>query len=156
MTKRVHRDVWLGAVLLVFCLWTLLQAVHISGQARYLPVALAVMMGVCAVCISIKGLQKSKEMQGDFQYKFTVKGSKSAFIFMGYIFLYYLLFRHVSYWIATPIFLLFTQYKLKVKSWRVNLIVTIVYIAICYVIFVVVLKLPIYKVGVLGRYFRYI
>ena len=45
---------------------------------------------------------------------------------------------------------------LKVKSWKVNLLITALYMIICYVAFVIILQLPIYKVGVLGRLFRYV
>ena len=75
---------------------------------------------------------------------------------MGFIVIYYLLFRYVTYWIATPIFMIFAMKHLKVKSWKVNLLITALYMVICYVAFVIILQLPIYKVGVLGRLFRYV
>ena len=75
---------------------------------------------------------------------------------MFFIFVYYLLFRYVTYWIATPIFMIFTMKYLKLQSWKVNLLITVLYTVICYILFVVVLQLPIYKVGVLGRMFRFV
>ena len=44
MSKKFHRDVWVGLVLLLFCAAVLVNAVQISGQAAYLPVALTVLM----------------------------------------------------------------------------------------------------------------
>ena len=156
MLKKYHRDVWLGLVLLVFCAAVLAMAVQIPGEACYLPIALSILMGVCAVCISIKGLRETKEMNGEFKYQLTVKDSKYAFIFMFFIFLYYLGFQYITYWIATPVFLILTQKYLKLKSWKVNLIITVLYMIISYVTFVIVLKLPIYRVGELGEFFRYL
>lgn len=156
MKLRYHRDVWVGAILLVFCGAALSMSLNISGQASYLPTALSVLMALCALIIIIGGLRKTREVQGSFQYAITWKDSKSAFIFMGFIAIYYLLFRYVSYWIATPVFLIFTQKHLKVKSWKINLIVTVCYLVISYILFVIILKLPIYKIGILGKYFRYI
>ena len=156
MSKKYHRDVWLGLVLLLFCAAVLSQAVQISGQACYLPVALSVLMAVCALFIMLKGLRLTKEQQGEYKYALTVKDSKYAFLFMLFVFLYYLGFRYITYWIATPIFMFLAQKYLKVKSLKVNLIITVLYIVICYIVFVVILKLPIYKVGILGRFFRFV
>jgi len=156
MTKKFHRDVWVGVVLLAFCAVVLVLAMQISGQSAVVPIALSILMAVCALFIILKGLRLTKEQQGDFKYAMTVKDSKNAFIFMAFIIVYYLLFRYVTYWIATPIFMIFTMKYLKVKSWKVNIIITVLYMIICYIAFVIILQLPIYKVGVLGRLFRYV
>ena len=36
MKNRFHRDVWLGTVLMGFCVFVLIQAVQIPGEASYL------------------------------------------------------------------------------------------------------------------------
>ena len=64
--------------------------------------------------------------------------------------------RYITYWIATPIFMLLSMKYLKLKSWKVNIVITVLYTLICYVVFVIILHLPIYKVGILGQLFRYI
>lgn len=156
MNKKFHRDVWVGIVLLTFCAWLLFQSAQIKGDAAMLPCALSAMMAVCAVFITIGGLRKTKTEQGQYAYKMTVAGCKNGFIFMVYILVYYLVFRYVTYWIATPIFLIVAQKHLGVKSWKVNLIITVITTVLCYIMFVLVLKLPIYKVGALGRMFRFV
>lgn len=156
MSKKCHRDVWVGLLLLLFCAAVLINAAQISGQAAYLPVALAVLMAVCAVFIMLKGFRLTREQNGDYKYPLTVKDSKYAFLFMFFIFLYYLGFRYITYWIATPIFMIFTQKYLKLKSVKVNLLITVLYIVLCYAVFVIILHLPIYKIGILGRFFRYL
>ena len=156
MTKKFHRDVWVGVVLLAFCAVVFFLALQISGQSAVVPIALTVLMAVCSVFIILNGLRQTKAQQGEFKYALTVKDSKNAFLFMGFIVIYYLLFRYVTYWIATPIFMIFAMKHLKVKSWKVNIIITVLYMVICYVAFVIILQLPIYKVGALGRLFRYV
>lgn len=154
MNKQLHRDVGVGSVLFAFCLWVLYFAMRISGQAAYLPVALATLMMVCAATIIINGLRKSKPAGEKFSYDMSVKEGKNAFLFMAFIFLYYLGFKLIGYWVVTPVFLILTQKYLKVKSWVTIMLVTVIYTAITFVIFVVILKLPIYKIGLLGKYFR--
>lgn len=156
MSKKYHRDVWVGLVLLLFCVAVLFNAVRIAGQAAYLPVALTVLMALCAVFIILKGLRLTKEQMGEYHYPLTVKESKYAFLFMFFIFIYYLGFRYITYWIATPIFMIFTQKYLKLKSFKVNLLITVLYIILAYIVFVIILHLPIYKIGILGRFFRYL
>ena len=57
MSKKFHRDVWVGLVLLLFCAAVLVNAVQISGQAAYLPVALTVLVNMhsclCFLSLSI-------------------------------------------------------------------------------------------------------
>ena len=129
---------------------------HIPGQASYLPLALTILMAVCAVFIILKGLRLTKEQMGEYSYPLTVKNSRYAFLFMFFIFIYYLGFRYITYWIATPVFMIFTQNYLKLKSLRANLLITVLYTLLAYVVFVVILHLPIYKIGILGRFFRYL
>lgn len=156
MSKKYHRDVWVGLFLLLFCAAVLFNAARISGQAAYLPVALTVLMALCAVFIIIKGLRLTKEQMGDYHYPLTIKGSKYAFLFMFFIFLYYLGFRYITYWIATPVFMILSQKYLKLKSIKVNLLITVLYTILCFIVFVIILHLPIYKIGILGRFFRYL
>lgn len=156
MAKKFHRDVWVGIVLLIFCIAVFFTAVQILGQASYLPITLSLLMGLCSVFIILKGLRLTKEQYGDFHYSMTIKSSKYAFLFMFFIFIYFLGFRYITYWIATPIFMLLSMKYLKLKSWKVNIVITVLYTLICYVVFVIILHLPIYKVGILGQLFRYI
>lgn len=154
MNKQLHRDVWVGSVLLAFCFWVLFYAINISGQAAYLPIALSVMMMACAVTVLFNGLRQTRQAEGFFHYSMTLRDGKNAFIFMAFIFVYYFAFKFIGYWVVTPIFLIFTQKYLKVKSKKTILLVTVIYTIITFVLFVVILKLPIYKIGILGKYFR--
>lgn len=154
MNKQLHRDVWVGSLLLAFCLIVLFISMRISGQASYLPTALSVMMMACAATVIFNGLHKSKPAGEPFRYAMTLRDGKNAFIFMLFIFLYYFGFKLLGYWVTTPIFLVLTQKYLKVKSWKTIVLVTVIYTVVTFVLFVVILKLPIYKVGIFGKYFR--
>ena len=109
MAKKFHRDVWVGTVLLIFCIAVFFTAVQIPGQASYLPITLSLLMGLCSVFIILKGLRLTKEQDGDFHYSMTIKSSKYAFLFMFFIFIYFLGFRYITYWVATPIFMLLSM-----------------------------------------------
>ncbi|MFV0497423.1 MAG: tripartite tricarboxylate transporter TctB family protein [Candidatus Fimivivens sp.] len=154
MNKQLHRDVWVGSVLLAFCLLVLFLSANISGEASYLPVALSLMMLACAVSVIVNGLRKSKSADGSFHYVMTLREGKHAFLFMFFVFLYYAGFKLLGYWVSTPIFLVFTQKYLRVQSWKTIALVTVIYTAITFILFVVILKLPIYKIGIFGKFFR--
>lgn len=156
MSKQIHRDVWVGAILMVFSAVAFFFAIQIPGQSAVVPAALTILMALCALLILLKGLRLTKESQGEIQYAMTIKDSKNALRFMLFIAIYYLLFRYVTYWIATPLFMIFAMRHLKLKSWKVNILITVLYMIVCYVTFVIVLQLPIYKVGILGRLFRFV
>ena len=82
MSKKFHRDVWVGLVLLLFCAAVLVNAVQISGQAAYLPVALTVPHGCLRSFHYIKRASPDKRTDGEYSYPLTVKNSKYAFLFM--------------------------------------------------------------------------
>ncbi len=155
MATKIHRDIPVGAVLLIFSTIALYFAWGIKGEAKVVPMALTILMIVCALVIIFNGIRATNTCHGDYDYKMKLGEGRNAFIFMGFIIIYYLAFRYISYWIATPLFMVFAQKHLKVKSWKVNLAITVIYTVFCYIMFVVVLKLPIYKIGILGKYFRF-
>ena len=141
-------------MLLVFSLIALVLSTQIRGEAKLLPVALSVLMAICALFVMLGGWRKSTQDGEPIHYAMTIKGSKYAFIYMAGIVAYYIGFRVLGYWVATPIFLIVSMKYLKVKSWKLNIIVTVCYIIIAFVMFVIMLKLPIYKIGIFGRFFR--
>ncbi len=46
MKKQIHRDIWVGILLLLFCVAVFFKAVQIYGEAAYLPTALSVLMAL--------------------------------------------------------------------------------------------------------------
>ncbi len=154
MIKKLHYDVYTGTALSLFSVWVLLQAAGIPGEAKLLPMALSALMVVCAVTVLANGIRKTRAANDSGTVN--LLEHKHAFLFMLGIFVYYLGFRYIGYWVATPVFLIVSQKWLNVRSWKVNLIVTITYTLVAYILFVAVLKLPIYRVGILGKYFRFV
>ena len=73
MAKKYHRDTWVGLVLLCFCAFFLINALQIPGEAAYLPIALSVLMALCALFITLKGLRLTREQNGDFKYPLEAK-----------------------------------------------------------------------------------
>lgn len=152
MIKKFHHDVWVGIILIVFSTACLSVAMGISGEPGALPRALCAMMLGCACWITLKGFLKSKKEHE----RVVLREHKFGFLFYVFIFAYYLGFRFLGYWVVTPIFLIISQRWLKVRSWKVNLIITVTYMIVSYLLFVVLLKLPIYRVGLFGKYFRFV
>ena len=151
MVKKFHHDVWVGIILMLFSAACFYMAAGISKEPGALPRTLCVLMFGCACWIALKGVLKSRTVQE----KVVLGEHKFGFLFYGFIFIYYLGFRFLGYWAVTPVFLILSQKWLKVKSWKVNLLITFTYMVVSYLLFVVLLKLPIYRVGLLGKYFRF-
>lgn len=156
MAGKWHRDIIVGAVLLVFSLLVLSVAVRIKGDARVVPTALTILMALCSIAIMRKGIKETREGDGEYHYSMTLKNSKNALLFYFFVILYYFGFQFIGYWISTIVFMPLIQYFLKGKSWKVNLIVTVCYVVILFVLFVVILQLPVYREGITGKWFRYI
>ncbi|MDO4960819.1 MAG: tripartite tricarboxylate transporter TctB family protein [Eubacteriales bacterium] len=156
MNKKLHRDVFLGIILAVFCFVCIYLSLQIKGDAKVVPTAISALMAVCSLIIIANGLKATPAENGEYPYAMKFSNSKYAWIFMALIVGYFFMFKYIAYWIATPIFLIVSQKYLKVKSWKVNLLITVIYTVLCYIMFVIILKLPIYRIGILGRFFRYV
>ncbi len=156
MSTKVHRDIPVGIILILFSAVALYFAQGIKGEAKIVPTALTILMLACSLVIVFNGIRETNICKGEYNYSNKLSDGKYAYIFMGFIVAYYLAFRYLSYWIATPLFMIFAQKYLKVKSWKVILLITVIYTVFSYVMFVIVLKLPIYKIGIFGKYFRYV
>lgn len=97
MSKKFHRDVWVGLVLLLFCAAVLVNAVQISGQAGLSAGCTDRPHGCLRSFHYIKnGLRLTKEQMGEYSYPLTVKNSKYAFLFM-FFYLYLLSWISIYY-----------------------------------------------------------
>ena len=64
-------------------------------------------------------------------------------------------FRILGFFVATPIFIFSLLFYLKGGSWKRCLATALIFTAICYIGFVIIMGVPIYRIGLLGRFFRW-
>ena len=161
MNRKTHRDVYIGAGLLLVSAafliygWTSIAA----RDAKILPCFLLAVMCVLSASIIVKGVRVTKEAEAagvsDYHYAYTIKDSKEPLLAYAICLAYLALFWWLGYFASTPIFLIALMRYLKAGSWKKIIIITIIYTVIIYIMFVPVLGLPIHRVGLLGDLFRF-
>lgn len=157
MKKQLHRDVYAGIALTIFCAAVFSLALDIQSGANYLPLGLSAFMGVMSVMILVGGIKETKNADSEhpFKYDTTWNDMKKPIIVYMIVTAYFFAFQIFGYFTATPIFLIVLQKYLKAGSWKRILIVTLGYMIFTYVLFVSILSLPIYRVGIFGKFFRF-
>ena len=161
MNRKVHRDVYIGAGLLLVSAafliygWTSIAA----AGAKTLPCFLLAVMCALSASIIVKGFRETKAAEAagaaDYNYAYTIKDSKEPLIAYVICLVYLALFWWLGYFASTPIFLIALMRYLKAGSWKKIIIITIIYTVVIYITFVPVLGLPIHRVGLLGDLFRF-
>lgn len=161
MNHKMHRDVYIGAGLLIVCAAFLAygwMSINAAG-AKVLPCFLLTAMCVLSASIIVKGMRATKAAAASgaqgYNYAYTIKDSKEPLIAYAICLAYLALFWWLGYFASTPIFLIALMRYLKAGSWKKIIIVTIIYTVVIYITFVPVLGLPIHRVGLLGDLFRF-
>lgn len=158
MKKILHRDEYIGIALFLFCAVAFNLSQSVRPGARTLPLALSVFMAAMSVLIILGGTKQRLAAQKkgeEIVYDTTLKECVRPLIVYGMVIIYGFLFQLIGYFAVTPFFLIALQRYLSAGSWKRILAVTAGYMVFTYILFVVVLSLPIYRVGILGELFRY-
>lgn len=155
--KTKHPDFYIGIVLFFVSLLIICFALGISGEAKIVPTSLGIAMLAFSAVIARNGITASEKkddkpetLSGPF------RGTKTALTFTLLTFAYFVAFEVIGYWIATLVFMVVFQWYMGVRSAKQIILVTAVYLIASFVLFVVILQLPIYKVGLTGPLFRFI
>lgn len=144
--KKLHQDVYVGMVIMIFSGWATLYGLGISGEPSIVPVALAVIMLAFGACVMIGGV---KETMAGGKRTYSVAWSKidvSVYAYMAVI-LYVVLFRVLGYFTATFLFLTGMMGFLKAGSWKKCALLSAVTVVCLYVLFVVLFGVNVVKIG---------
>lgn len=152
--KKLHQDVWIGIFILVLCAVFFLVNGKLSSDSGMMPRLLLAIMSVLGICIAVTGFQKSKNAtpENPVTKMISCESLKVPFSAYLYIVAYVILFKLVGYFVATPVFLLALIRHFKVKSMKVPVLVTVIYLAVIYLFFVKQLNVSVDDLGALGTY----
>lgn len=158
MKRTLHRDEYIGIGLFLFSAVAFNLSLSIRPGARTLPLALSAFMAAMSVFIVLGGSRQrvAAQKQGEnMVYDTTLKETLRPLAVYAMVIIYGFLFQLIGYFAVTPLFLIALQRYLYAGSWKRILAVTAGYMVFTYILFVIVLSLPIYRVGILGELFRY-
>lgn len=146
--KKLHQDVYVGIVMIVFSAWAALAGLKIPGEPGVVPVALAVIMLAFGVCVLVKGI-KMTVAGGEITYSMSwSKIDVSIYAYLVVV-LYVVLFFVLGYFTATFLFLTGMMLFLKAGSWKKCALISLIAVACLYVLFVVFFGVNVAKIGVL-------
>lgn len=160
MDKKIgmHRDFYtaIGMILFSGAVFVFSNST-IPGEAAYLPKMLAVFMlamGAITLYNAMRMATKAKAENEPYTYKIKSDEVKIPLITFAMIAAYLLAFQYLGYYVATAIFLIALLRYLRAGSWKKIILITVGYTALCFLLFSVILHIPIYRVGLLGPLFK--
>lgn len=146
--RKTHQDVYIGVASLLFCAFIFYTNRSLPMESKVMPYAMAAIMAAFSVGIMLTGIKKTRETGA--QGNITWDAIKIPVCMLGCIACYILLFRLVGYLVATPVMLIVIMLFLRRRSKKEIIGITAGYLIFVYVLFVVILKVPINNFGLLG------
>lgn len=137
--KNIHYDVWISLGLLAFAGWAWYQTT-LFRQAEHTGAYPRILLGIMAaltLIMLIGGIRKSTPEDAKHLGWKTMKMPLVAAVI---IIVYEILFLTLGYFIATPVFLIGLFLYLRQRNWKLMIGVTVIYLILVYVIFVMVLR----------------
>lgn len=152
--KSIHQDVWIGLLIVILCAAFFMVNKTLSSDSGMMPRLLLGMMGILGLLITNGGYKKTKQAaeNNPAVKMISLQSMKEPVKTYFYIIMYVVLFKLVGYFVATPVFLLSLMHHFKIKSLKLPIIVTSVYLIIIYAFFVRQLNVSVDNLGALGSY----
>ena len=146
--KKLHQDIYVGIGSLLFCAFIFYANRSLPPESKAMPYAMAGLMAAFSVVILLSGIRKTKVSGASGNL--TWDDVKIPVCLLGCIACYLLLFRLIGYLAATAIMLIVMLVFLKRRSKLEIACVVAGYTAFVYVLFVMILNVPIDNFGLLG------
>lgn len=154
MRTKIHADVFISILLLTFCGAAASVAVKLKDGAEVLPLGLIAFMAAMAVIVLIGGIKKTVSGADNYPNSSSIKDSAKPVIVFCFIVAYGLLFHWLGFFVATFLFLVSLFMYLRAGSLKLIIPMTLVYEALVYVLFVKMLEVPLFRIGIFGHFFE--
>lgn len=153
MKTKINSDVILGILLIVVSAAIFATASGYPSGAALYPKGLSVLIALLSASVVWTGLKKGQEPNGKESVTFElVKKPVIVYLMMA---AYIAGFRILGFFVATPIFIFSLLFYLKGGTWKRCLLVAAIFTVLCYIGFVILMKVPLYRIGIFGKYFRW-
>ena len=143
--KLLHQDVYISLVVYVAIIFLLSVSVKLTGDSAVFPTMLLVAIGMLNTVILVKGIIKTKSMKLENSTIINpirmeiIKVPLIVFMFaVGYV----IMFTLTNFFIATPIFMIGLMKYYKIKSWKMIILVTVIFNLLIYIGFDKMLNVP--------------
>lgn len=156
--RKIHRDVYISLGLLIFCAGAAIKALELKDGAEILPLGLILFMASMALFILLGGIKASRKAIAEntaITYDTTWNDMKKPLVVFLSLVAYGVLFYALGFFVATFLFLMLLFTYLNAGHWIKNLMITLVYEILIYILFVVMLEIPLYRIGIFGEFFRF-
>lgn len=156
--KKIHQDVWCGVFLLALSAFGYFSSIDLAAKSPdsvVLPRLSLAVIAIFGILIVVDGIRKTRLAagKGELPKQFFVwKEMKVPLKAFGFITAYIALFWCIGYMVATPIFMLAFMYHLKMRNWKVMILITVIFMAIVYFFFVGFLHVRLANLGAISTY----
>lgn len=137
MKKTIHSDVFVGIGLELLCAFFFFYGKSLPSAAKLFPNILLAFIAILSVFVIAEGVKKTKQMNtGEAIASISWDEIRFPLLTFGFSIIYYLLFRYVGYFIATPILLIGLMIFFRIRNWKALIFIPVGYLVFTYVLFV--------------------
>ena len=144
MNRKAKQDIFACILIYAFMLFCFMQTFTMKSGAETMPRLILSVALICNTALLVRTVRQLKKNPSNEGYTSISKIKVPILMFLGVV-LYCVLFSFTNYFIATAILILVFMLIEKVKPLWLILTIDAVYLVFIYVLFVVVLKVPLLK-----------
>lgn len=144
MCKKAKQDMMACAMIYLFILFCFWQTFTMKSGSEVMPHMILAVAAVCNTALLVRSIRQLHKDPSDEGYTSIAEIKVPVLMFLGVV-LYCVLFNFLNYFVATAIMLLVFMLIEKVKPLWLILTIDGIYLAFIYVLFVMVLKVPLLK-----------
>lgn len=155
MKFKVHQDIYIGVLIIMFCAAFLLITANLPKGAAIFPALMLVILALLACWITWDGVKKTKASKNGTPIDNTITLSKlkiPAITYL-YIIVYIALFSLTGYFISTTVFIIALMKHFHMTSWKKIILITAGFVFAIYALFVKQLNVPVLNFGYLEQVF---
>lgn len=139
-SKKIHQDVYISIAIYVALLFLLTVSIKLPEDSAIFPNMLIGILAILNTSVLIKGIKKSKDssIQNSIRWE-VIRLPLLVFLMVA---IYSALFKLTNYFIATSAFMIGLFIFFKVRSWKIIILVTMIFNALIYLGFSKLLNVP--------------
>lgn len=137
LKKKIHSDIFVGIFLEALCAFFFFYGRKLPNEAKAFPDIVLFLIALLSAFVIIEGIRKTKQMNSGTAVKdISWEKIRYPLLTLAISVAYYLIFRYVGYFVATPILLVVLMLIFGVRSWKLLVLIPAGYMVFTYILFV--------------------
>lgn len=145
MNKKIHQDVWVGCICLIFVAFFYSLTLKMPKQPAIYPKAMLTVMGVLSAILLINGVIKTTK--GDNEPLIVWDEVKFSLLVFLILALFVIAIHYMGFLIPTMAVMFGLLYVFKIRDWKLLIVYPAILFTVVYIVFALILHVNLKLLG---------